>query len=429
MNIPYISLKNGTCINSYKEFKENIENKLIEYDNSSLSINIVKKYTLYKYIPFKHDNACYEVFFNSYLKRNDDKNCFWSYRQNIDSSCHNSSKACVFVNKSFVCEDGYQPFKIFAGNKLLDYFKNKKQKVYKSVYNCRHNTQRHVSYNGRTKYETWPQRITHFLDGNGLRAHSNFVYFDYDNIEFSLDSINNRNKSIIYSRAGSNTDYFFKYIHPRIKTKYVLISGSTDSCSPSVFAKGFLESKNLIAYFGRNPTIVHPKFIPLPTGIESFSPVWIHSIPLSMKINKKYNLFVENFNMNRNENCIKDRKEAMFHSKNVSNKVYSKTKNINEWIYNVISSKFALAPVGNGLDCSRTWRMLLLGTVPIISSRTNPLTKTELYDHLPVLIVEDWSEMNDDFLNKNYVKIIKKMRSREYLFLESWVKYMNSFVL
>jgi hypothetical protein len=52
---------------------------------------------------------------------------------------------------------------------------------------------------------------------------------------------------------------------------------------------------------------------------------------------------------------------------------------------------FVISTHGNGLDCHRTWEILLLGSIVI--------TKTSSIDHLfqnlPVVIVKDWEELND----------------------------------
>ena len=50
---------------------------------------------------------------------------------------------------------------------------------------------------------------------------------------------------------------------------------------------------------------------------------------------------------------------------------------------------FSISPHGNGLDCFRTWEDLVLGCIVIV--KTSPLDP--LYEGLPVVIVQDWSEV------------------------------------
>lgn len=53
------------------------------------------------------------------------------------------------------------------------------------------------------------------------------------------------------------------------------------------------------------------------------------------------------------------------------------------------SFPFVLSAHGNGLDCHRTWEVLLLGAIPIVRRST----LDPLYRDLPVAIVDDWAEV------------------------------------
>ena len=65
---------------------------------------------------------------------------------------------------------------------------------------------------------------------------------------------------------------------------------------------------------------------------------------------------------------------------------------------------FVLSPHGNGLDCHRTWEALILGCIPIV--RTSPIDS--LYEGLPVLIVNDWNNINNELL-QNTIDQFKNM--------------------
>ena len=57
---------------------------------------------------------------------------------------------------------------------------------------------------------------------------------------------------------------------------------------------------------------------------------------------------------------------------------------------------FSVSPWGNGLDCHRTWEDLVLGCIVIVKkSALDPL-----YKGLPVVIVQDWSEITKENLAK-----------------------------
>jgi hypothetical protein len=55
------------------------------------------------------------------------------------------------------------------------------------------------------------------------------------------------------------------------------------------------------------------------------------------------------------------------------------------------SHQFGIAPRGNGPDTHRFWEYLLYGTVPVV--RSGPLDPLYLDAHVPVVIVDEWSEV------------------------------------
>jgi hypothetical protein len=66
---------------------------------------------------------------------------------------------------------------------------------------------------------------------------------------------------------------------------------------------------------------------------------------------------------------------------------------------------FIISPHGGGYDCHRLWEALILGCIPIV--KTSPIDK--LYQDLPVLIVQSWSDVTMDLL----VKIIEEFKIKE----------------
>lgn len=60
------------------------------------------------------------------------------------------------------------------------------------------------------------------------------------------------------------------------------------------------------------------------------------------------------------------------------------------------SHEFVVSPPGNGIDCHRTWEVLLMGSIPIVlTSCLDPL-----FYGLPVIILNDWNELKDGDLIK-----------------------------
>ena len=79
---------------------------------------------------------------------------------------------------------------------------------------------------------------------------------------------------------------------------------------------------------------------------------------------------------------------------------------------------FVVSPFGQDYECIRTWEALCLGCIVIL--KTSPLDP--IYSDLPVLIINDWSEITQPFLESaietfkvkhqngkfNYEKLTKK---------------------
>ena len=60
------------------------------------------------------------------------------------------------------------------------------------------------------------------------------------------------------------------------------------------------------------------------------------------------------------------------------------------------SHAFVLSPFGNGMDCFRTYEIILLGAIAIIPSRDSEGRKfaaKDTYADLPVVVVDDWAEV------------------------------------
>lgn len=57
---------------------------------------------------------------------------------------------------------------------------------------------------------------------------------------------------------------------------------------------------------------------------------------------------------------------------------------------NMTEFAFVLSPFGNGMDCHRTWEALLCGCIPVVRSSVF----NELFEGLPVLIVEKWTDIS-----------------------------------
>jgi hypothetical protein len=88
---------------------------------------------------------------------------------------------------------------------------------------------------------------------------------------------------------------------------------------------------------------------------------------------------------------------------------------------NQINYSFVISPHGNGLDCHRTWEALVLGCIPIVKKSEID----DLYEDLPVIIVNNWSDLNQDLLNNTIEYFKHKTFNYNKLSLQYWINKFN----
>ena len=85
--------------------------------------------------------------------------------------------------------------------------------------------------------------------------------------------------------------------------------------------------------------------------------------------------------------------------------------------------KFVISPRGGGEDCHRTWEALYLGSIPIVlSSSIN-----EIYQDLPVIVVDDWNILTKEFLEKKWDEFEKKEWNWKKLNLRYWIEQFEKY--
>ena len=77
-----------------------------------------------------------------------------------------------------------------------------------------------------------------------------------------------------------------------------------------------------------------------------------------------------------------------------------------EYMINLYSKmteyKFGISPIGNGLDCYRTWEYLYLGIIPIVYDM--PMNRY-FSKEVPMILVTSYGELTETMLNKEYNRI------------------------
>lgn len=238
---------------------------------------------------------------------------------------------------------------------------------------------------------------------------------------------------------------FATNIIKNIKFKFILVSGDSDDDMPfqvlsNELFNEFINNPLLIHWFSQNWVGDHPKATLIPIGLDYHTMVsntcWgpiisvkeqenqlleirNNSKPFWERIPKCYS----NFHFFMTTKHGYDRIDA---KNKISNDVIvfenEKIERLKTW--NVQKEyAFVVSPHGNGLDCHRTWEALTLGCIPIV--KTSKLDS--LYDELPVLIVNDWSDVNHELLNKTINDYKNKTFNLERLTLKYWIDKINSY--
>jgi hypothetical protein len=240
---------------------------------------------------------------------------------------------------------------------------------------------------------------------------------------------------------------FMEKLDPLITEPYIIL---THGCALETISEeqlSYLASEKIIAWFGIHPhKNGHRKFIPVPVGIGQMGHKSFTRMP-NLSDAEAYNE-VNNFLKNLRENVQKtqllhlnfdkassdDRKKSMklFTDWNFS-AFTEKPLPFREYITEMANYKFTLSPRGQGPDCLRTWEALIIGTIPIVMrgqygfwfTPGNPLMPRAsqldtLYEDLPILIIESWTQITKEFLDAKYIEIASKKYDIRKLYTEYW---------
>ncbi len=118
---------------------------------------------------------------------------------------------------------------------------------------------------------------------------------------------------------------------------------------------------------------------------------------LKHKLFEKTNLVYMNFNIDTNPS----KRTECFNYFNSLNWV-TKKSNISkqEFMKDVVHSKYVISPEGTGIDCHRIYEAIACGSIPIVKKSNTVMD--DFYTKLPVLLVDEWTDVSEDFLTRDY---------------------------
>jgi hypothetical protein len=234
----------------------------------------------------------------------------------------------------------------------------------------------------------------------------------------------------IYIHPTALKNFLVNYL-PSVKFPFILLSGDSDTTVPQDVPEALiiLEHPLLIRWYAQNCVEPQDKLFQLPIGLDFHTLVrgaysWGPQQSLesqmqdifklkafnAVKVSKCY----ANFQFLMNTRYAGDRHEAVQQiPRNLVFYQPRKTTRIECW-KNMIQYKYVISPHGNGLDCHRTWEALILGCIPIL--KTSCLDS--LFEGLPVLIVQKWSDVTQELLD-NFKPDYSKMEKLELSYWKS----------
>ena len=285
----------------------------------------------------------------------------------------------------------------------------------------------------------------YYICSVGFRKSCNmYSLINNDNIDhYNFNNL--KENDVLYIKTDAL--YNFSKIINNINCKFILVSGCSDYTIPNDRFynlddfKNFIKNDKIIHMFFQNCIYKHPKITNLPIGLDyhtlnsNINLYWgknckpiiqeyelinikNNSKPFYDRICKCYSTFHFSYKGYKYEN---DRIDAL---NNISSNLIYFEPNIVErkktWEHQ-INYSYVISPHGNGLDCHRTWEALVLGCIPIVKKSNIDA----LYDDLPVLIVNNWYDLNEDLLNET-IQTFKKMKfNYDKLSLIYWINKFN----
>ena len=259
-----------------------------------------------------------------------------------------------------------------------------------------------------------------YISGDTFRKFAKFVFdetktFDPGKVE---------NNDVVFVRTDL-IDNFFNTIHNKISSNYVLLTHNSDlNITKDIFEKYF-DSK-IAHWFTQNLCFDESENISLiPIGLEnrrrlkSGRKIWFkdkNSLK-SKNILASFDIYTNYEERFQIQELLKDNEIIHFDK-------FAKTK---DYFNNLKDYRFILCPPGNGVDTHRIWESLLMNTIPIL--KNNNFSKNLINKKVPVLVVDDWKELNDydeNYFVSEYEKIFKNSDIKKFSTSTYWIDKINN---
>ena len=259
---------------------------------------------------------------------------------------------------------------------------------------------------------------------------------DYDNLPNTVDWTKLENNIVIYTHIAYAKQLLD--IMSAFDKKFVLITHSCDRSIDKgkiiktingkvVGVSNYLLPDNLVKWFSKNVNVIDPRIESIPIGLENSR--WYASVKKMDKMLSKLGepRKIKNqvyLNVNVSTNPLKrSMLYPLFKGKPwVTIEEGRNGQNFIKYLDNIYNHNFVICPEGNGIDTHRTWETLYMGSIPIEKRNIN----NQFYTDLPICFVDQWEEVTESFLIKEYTRIKEGVWNMEKLGFDYWKDKIHS---
>ncbi len=224
---------------------------------------------------------------------------------------------------------------------------------------------------------------------------------------------------------------FLEEIHPKIKNPYILV---TYCYGPVSKYDSTINDPKIKAWFGNanSNAITFDKFTLVPLGVFATNEVFDKRIENAelfkqLKNKQKDKLLYMNIMVHEGPHVTLAGRRYVYNL--FKDQPYCTTVTLTpewrkpfiEYMAEMANAKFTISPEGDMHDCYRHWEALIVGSIPIV--HRSPLD--HIFEDLPVIIVDDYNEITENFLNKKYDEMKNKTYNLNKLYLKYWHDLIN----
>ena len=246
-----------------------------------------------------------------------------------------------------------------------------------------------------------------FLTGDSIRNYCDHIFDETS----SFNPLDVKENDIIFLKTDLKNIYF-KYYHPSIESKYILITHNSDI---SIEKEDLIYLDNKIKHWFATKlnVLASNNLSALPYGLENRR--WLKNglVKNYKRIltvpTKKNDRILCSFNPNTNlveraplMNIAKQKKDII----DINNFAESNT-----YLKELSNYSFNLCPEGNNYESHRIWESLIFKTTPIV---INNIVNQNFYNMgIPLIILDSWNDLINLTINDLH-KINKKNLNKNY---------------